>query len=53
VPKDWSALAEASELYEVSDFQSAAYQLLCAQVLYENEHRQRVSFQLGRVNTNH
>lgn len=46
MPKDWNALAEASDIYEASDFQNAAYQLLCSQVLYENEHRQRVSFQL-------
>lgn len=46
MPKDWNALAEASEIYEAADFQNAAYQLLCAQVLYENEHRQRLSFQL-------
>lgn len=46
MPKDWSALAEGSDLYTTSDFQSAAYQLLCAQVLYENERLQRVSYQL-------
>jgi hypothetical protein len=39
-------MADASKVYEASDFQNAAYQLLCAQVLYENDHRQRVSYQL-------
>ena len=46
MPRDWTALAETSDIYEVADFQNAAYQLLCAQVLYENENRQRLSFQL-------
>ena len=46
MPKDWSTLAESSDIYEASDFQNAAYQLLCSQVLYESEHRQRVSYQL-------
>jgi len=46
MPRDWTALAEGSELCDASDFQNAAYQLLCAQVLYEAEQRHRVSYQL-------
>jgi hypothetical protein len=46
MPRDWSTLAEASDVYEAADFQNAAYQLLCSQVLYESEHRHRVSYQL-------
>lgn len=48
--KDWGAYAEASNgLYTVEQFKDAAYQLLCSQVLYENERAQRVAY--GVVNS--
>lgn len=46
MPRSWTSLAENSDLYEVQDFESAAYQLMAAQVLYEFENPQRVAYTL-------
>lgn len=46
MPRNWTALADNSELYEEQDFKSAAYQLMSAQVLYEREHAQRIAYNL-------
>lgn len=47
MPRNWTVLADNSDgLYTVQDFESAAYQLMSAQVLYEQEHHQRVAYAL-------
>jgi hypothetical protein len=47
MPRNWTALAENSAgLYTVQDFESAAYQLMSAQILYEQEHTQRLAYAL-------
>ena len=46
MPRNWSALAERSDLYEEADFQSAAYELVCAQILYETDASQRRAYRL-------
>jgi hypothetical protein len=46
MPRSWTSLAESSDLYEEQDFESAAYQLMAAQVLYEFENTQRVAYSL-------
>lgn len=46
MPRSWTSIAESSDIYEEQDFQSAAYQLLCAQILYEGEQSQRVAYHL-------
>jgi len=46
MPRNWTSLAENSELYEEWDFESAAYQLIASQVLYEFENPQRVAYAL-------
>ena len=46
MPRSWTSLAESSDLYEEQDFESAAYQLMAAQVLYEFENTQRVAYAL-------
>jgi len=49
MPRTWEKLANADELYtSESDYQSAAYQLVTAQVLYEQEPHQRVAYHLIR-----
>jgi Domain of unknown function (DUF4194) len=46
MPRSWTSLAESSDLYEEQAFESAAYQLMAAQVLYEFENTQRVAYAL-------
>jgi hypothetical protein len=46
MPRSWTSLAETSDLYEEQDFESAAYHLMAAQVLYEFETPQRVAYAL-------
>lgn len=46
MPRNWVKLAESSAIHEESDFKSASYQLLCAQVLYESDQAQRVAYRL-------
>lgn len=49
MPRTWERLANADVLYNSeSDYQSAAYQLVTAQVLYEADVSQRVAYQLIR-----
>jgi len=45
MPRNWSALAESTQTDE-EFFQSAAYQLLCAQVLYEADPTQCKAYRL-------
>jgi Domain of unknown function (DUF4194) len=46
MPRNWSAIAENSDMYEEQDFKSAGYQLMSAQVLYEREQSQRLAYHL-------
>jgi hypothetical protein len=46
MPTSWESLAEASKIYSEADFQSAGYQLLTEQVLYDAHGSQRVAYQL-------
>lgn len=46
MPRNWTSVAESSDLYEEQDFESAAYQLMAGQVLYEFENTQRVAYAL-------
>lgn len=46
MPRSWANIAEHSDLYEEHDFEIAAYQLMAAQVLYEADQSQRVSYHL-------
>jgi hypothetical protein len=49
MPRTWEKLANSDEIYtSESDYQSAAYQLVTAQVLYEQDPGQRVSYHLIR-----
>jgi hypothetical protein len=49
MPRTWDKLANSDELYtRESDYQSAAYQLVTAQVLYEQDVSQRVSYHIVR-----
>lgn len=49
MPRSWEKLANADELYtSESDYQAAAYQLVTAQVLYEQDVSQRVSYHIIR-----
>jgi hypothetical protein len=49
MPRTWEKLANADSLYNnESDYQAAAYQLVTAQVLYEQDQTQRVSYHLVR-----
>jgi hypothetical protein len=46
MPRNWSAIAEGSQMYEEQDFKSAGYQLMSAQVLYAREQSQRLAYHL-------
>lgn len=48
MPKAWDSIAEDSKDYQVTDFQKAGYQLVCAQILYESNSHQRVAYRLIR-----
>lgn len=49
MPRTWEKLANADELYNSeSEYQLAAYQLVTAQVLYEQDPSQRVAYHLIR-----
>ncbi len=49
MPRTWEKLANGDALYNSeSDYQAAAYQLVTAQVLYEQDQTQRVSYHLIR-----
>lgn len=47
MPKNWERYAQEDEIYRSeSDYQSAAYQLVTEQVLYESDRRQRTAFHI-------
>lgn len=52
MPRDWTALADKSDTYEVEDFKSAAYRLVTEQALYEDSNKQRLSYRIIKEHEN-